>query len=46
LSLFIKAIGFSTVAAIAHVAPAPAFIAAGVQKKPSAGQIAALFNPL
>ena len=43
---FIKPAGFGTVAAITHVAPTPAAVTAGIEKKPATGWVTTLFDPL
>jgi hypothetical protein len=42
-TFFVKPAGFGAVAAVAHVAPAPAAVTADVQKQPSTGRVRTFF---
>ncbi len=46
LPFLIKSAGLGAVAAVLHVTPAAAFVAAGIQKKPPAGRVGARFDIL
>jgi hypothetical protein len=41
----VKPSRLGAVAAIFHIAPAPALVAAGINEQPAAGRISACFNP-